>query len=352
MADGRRFPKFTTLFGLLLLGGSIAATAYFFNRKSPEVVPTGPSLSNLDVVCSGRVDSEKLVVTLDPSQPGRVESVLVSENALVKKNQEILKLDATQYLIAVREATNGVLAAQIEIDAASQRFKQHPSLIVLQEKKLASALNEATANEDRLTQMREQASLSGQLTKSDIDAVAARVNSLKILVDVEKIQLENLKALDPNLEVRAAKAKSDAAQLNLDRANKAVDNCVLRAPSDGTILRLQTSPGATLAPGSPMPSVVFAPSGPLIVRAELEQGGLGRVRVGMKAKVRDDARVDSPIWTGRVKEIAGWVASRRSIVFEPGELNDVRTTEVIIELDPSTERLWIGQRMQIRISNE
>lgn len=87
MADGRRFPKFTTLFGLLLLGGSIGAAAYFYNRKAPEVVPSGPSLSNLDVVCSGRVDSEKLVVSLDPSQPGRVESVFVSENAHVKKNR-------------------------------------------------------------------------------------------------------------------------------------------------------------------------------------------------------------------------------------------------------------------------
>ena len=66
MADGRRFPKFTTLFGLLLLGGSIAAAAYFYNRKPPEVVPAGPALNHLDVVCSGRVDSEKLVVTLDP----------------------------------------------------------------------------------------------------------------------------------------------------------------------------------------------------------------------------------------------------------------------------------------------
>jgi hypothetical protein len=68
----------------------------------------------------------------------------------------------------------------------------------------------------------------------------------------------------------------------------------------------------------------------------------------MPAVIKDDTRADSPAWVGRVQRIAGWVAPRRSVLLEPGELNDVRTAEVVIALDPSPHPLWIGQRVQVR----
>ena len=61
-----------------------------------------------------------------------------------------------------------------------------------------------------------------------------------------------------------------------------------------------------------MPAVVFAPAGPLVVRAEVDQESLGRVAVGMPAEVQDENRPDGPVWKGRVKQLARWVAQRRS----------------------------------------
>ena len=86
------------------------------------------------------------------------------------------------------------------------------------------------------------------------------------------------------------------------------------------------------------------------MRAEVDQENLSRVRVGMLAVVQDENRLDGPTWKGRVRDVARWVAPRRTYVLEPGELNDVRTLECVIELEPDTaEKLWIGQRMRVRI---
>ena len=130
---------------------------------------------------------------------------------------------------------------------------------------------------------------------------------------------------------------------------KSVADCVLTAPGPGMILRMQATAGGVLSPGSPVPVIVFAPAGPFVVRAEVDQESLGRVQVGQSAEVRDENHPDGPVWKGRVKQVAGWVAARRSYVLEPGEINDVRTVECVIELDGPTDRLWIGQRMRVRI---
>jgi multidrug resistance efflux pump len=110
------------------------------------------------------------------------------------------------------------------------------------------------------------------------------------------------------------------------------------------------SAGETASPG--VPALLFRPDGPLVVRAELEQEFIGRVKSGMRATVTDESRADSPTWTGRVKTVGAFVARRRSILLEPGEINDVRTVECVIALEGRTEGLLVGQRMRVRLTKE
>jgi multidrug resistance efflux pump len=350
MATESRFPGLFVWLGVILLIASIGFPAWYYTRPTPQPTDTGPSLAELDVVCTGRVDIDGTTISLSPSQPGRVVALFVKETAVVKKGDPILKIDDAVYLGAVREAKAAVKAVDAEIEAATFRVKQHPDKITLQEKKVEAALAEVASAEKQLEQLTEKSKLTGNVTKADVDTFAAKLKSGKILADAEKLQLEQLKKIDPNLELKALTAKKETADAAVERAEKAVAECLLKAPSDGTILRLQVAVGATIAPTSPIPMILFAPSSQMIVRAEVEQSGLGRVKEGMKAAIKDDARSDSPTWTGKVRSIAGWVAQKRSILLEPGELNDVRTTEVIIELDPSKEPLRIGQRMIVRIT--
>jgi multidrug resistance efflux pump len=152
--------------------------------------------------------------------------------------------------------------------------------------------------------------------------------------------------------VKAAEAKKRQAQIAHKQAEKAVRDCVLVAPSAGVVLRVNVSVGETAAPGGLQPAVMFRPDGPLVVRAELEQEFLGRVRPEMRATVRDDARAEAPAWTGRVLRVGSVVARKRSVLLEPGEVNDVRTVECVIALDGPTDGLLVGQRMRVRIGKE
>jgi multidrug resistance efflux pump len=354
MANGGRFPGTIGLLGLILLVVPIGVTAWWLTRPTPERLPPGPSLDELDIVCIGRVDAAGLVTALAPNQPGRVVRIAVAEGAQVQQGDEILAIDDTQYRLSLEEAQAAVLAAQVEVDVAALKARQFPQQIALKAKQIEALQADAEAGDKRLAQMRDQQMLTSAVTSADVAVFEANVRKLHLAVAAAKIEFDDLQKVDPNLEVRVAQARLDMANTALKRAETAVRDCVLRAPTDGTVLRLQASIGGLLAPsaaplpGSTPPPVVFAPSGPLVVRAELEQSDLARVEVGMPAIIKDDIRIDSPVWTGRVERIAGWVAPRRTILLEPGELNDVRTTEVVIGLDPTPDPLWIGQRMQVR----
>jgi multidrug resistance efflux pump len=179
----------------------------------------------------------------------------------------------------------------------------------------------------------------------------AELNQLKHLKTAEISRLEEVKSglAAVDLKVKAAETKRTVAEIAWKQASKAVRDCVLLAPTSGVVLRVQTTRGESVLPNGMQPPIIFRPDSPLIVRAELEQEFLGRVKPGMKATVRDDSRADSATWTGTVLRVGNWVARKRTVLLDPGEVNDVRTVECVIALDGSPDGLLVGQRMRVRI---
>jgi multidrug resistance efflux pump len=347
MGEESRSPRAGFVVMLVLLAGSIAGTAWWLNRPSSGPL-LGPPPEEIDVYCTGRVDAAGQVTALDPAQPGRVVEVHVKEGATVAAGQPLVQLDDAVAQARLIQAQATLDAAQVELDVTLRDKERVPNQIAAQEALHKAAVARVEAARKLLQQRKDQQQVT-PLGKPEQEAMEAQVRELEQMEESQRLGLEDLKKLDPELRVRAARAKLKAAEADRDLAEKAVADCVLKAPGPGTILRLQAARGGLIAPGVAVPAVVFAPAGPPVVRAEVDQQALGRVAVGMTAEVQDENHPDGPVWKGRVKQIARWVAQRRSFVLEPGELNDVRTVECVIELDPPAEGLWIGQRMRVRI---
>ena len=70
--DGRRFPGLGFLAVVVLIAAPIAAVAWWLNRPKPDATPPGPPLTELDVVCVGRVDGLAPIASLEPALPGKV----------------------------------------------------------------------------------------------------------------------------------------------------------------------------------------------------------------------------------------------------------------------------------------
>lgn len=347
MGQESRSPRAGFVVMLVLLAGSIAGTAWWLNRPGGGPLPDPPP-AEIDVYCTGRVDAAGQVTALDPAQPGRVVEVHVTEGATVAAGQPLVRLDDSVARARLVQAQAAHDAAQVELDVALRDKERVPNQIAARDALLKAAAARVEAARNLLRQRKDQQQVT-PLGKPEQEALEAQVRELEQMAASQRLELEDLKKIDPELRVRAARAKLKAAEADRDLAAKAVADYVLTAPGPGTILRLQAARGGLIAPGAAAPAVVFAPAGPPVVRAEVDQESLGRVAVGMPAEVQDENHPDGPVWKGRVRQIARWVAQRRSFVLEPGEVNDVRTVECVVELDPPAEGLWIGQRMRVRI---
>jgi len=351
MAETRRGPGLVGIFGILLLLGSIAFGAWWFYkpRATAEVIVDPDAV---DVYCSGRVDAAGQVIPLEPTQGGRVVRIYpgVVEGATVVKDQPLIAFDDAYAAARCNQAAASRDGARIEVEFAAKAKDRFPLMMVARQSLLSASAARVEAAEKLLLQRREQQSIT-PIGRYELEAMDAQIKELKAMKDAESAQVEDLKKNEGDLVLRheAALVRLRAAASELELAEKLKADCVLLAPGPGTILRFQATLGGIVAPGTPIPPIVFAPAGPYVIRAEVDQEALGRVSEGMAAIATDENRPEGPQWKGKLKHLGGWVALRRTMILEPGEISDLRTIECLIELDSGGERLWIGQRMRVRI---
>lgn len=346
----RRIPGIGFLIAASILILSIAGVAWWLYRPKGSEAAGGPGLADLDVVCLGRVDGLTPVASLEPSIPGKVAEIYVSEGQPVKPGEKLLKLDDEALRLKEEEARAAFEAAEVDVAAAMLERTLYPFRKAAQEAAVAAAGERVTAAE-RLLEEKKKSMMFTTVTSGELLANEAELNQLKYLKTAEMSRLDEVKsglaAID--LKVKAAETKRTMTEIARKQAEKAVRDCVLLAPTNGVVLRVQTSRGESVLPNGMQPPIIFRPDSPLIVRAELEQEFLGRVKPGMMATVRDDSRADSATWTGTVLRVGNWVARKRTVLLDPGEVNDVRTVECVIAIDGSPDGLLVGQRMRVRI---
>ena len=346
----RRIPGLGFIVAVALLVLPIAGVAWWLNRPKGNEAAGGQGLADLDVVCLGRVDGLTPIASLEPSIPGKVAEIFVSEGQPVKPGDKLVRLDDEALRLKQDESSAAFEAAEVEVAAAKLERKLYPFRKAAQEAAVAAAGERVTAAEKLLDEKRKSMMFT-TVTPGELLASEAEIKQLKYLKTAELSRLDEVKsglaALD--LKVKAAETKRTMAEIARKQAEKAVRDCVLLAPTTGVVLRVQTSRGESVLPNGMQPPIIFRPDSPLVVRAELEQEFLGRVKPGMKATLRDDSRADSATWTGTVLRVGNWVARKRTVLLDPGEVNDVRTVECVIALDGSPDGLLVGQRMRVRI---
>jgi multidrug resistance efflux pump len=294
------------------------------------------------------VDVEPGIARLFPVQPGRVLSV-VPEGTQAKKGDVLLQLDNAQAGAALKQAEAAWEDAKFLLKIADKGPDKHAIDLELQQKAIDIARNKKDALFHEVEVKRDQYD-KVLLSKHELDAYVSNLKVAESLVAVEEAKLRGLRLRDPKLEVERAKADVQAKKAQFDRAKLALDECDLRAPEDGSVLRVLVHPGEALGPNSKLPAIQFCPTGKRIIRAEVLQEWAGAVHKGQKVYIQDDTRGGAE-WTGTVKHVSDWFTQRRNVVLEPFMVNDIRTLECLIEVNPGGPPLRIGQRVRVTIQS-
>ncbi|TMQ32591.1 MAG: biotin/lipoyl-binding protein [Planctomycetota bacterium] len=302
------------------------------------------------VVCLGDVDLEHGVTSLSVLQPGRVSEVLVHENDSVAAGAVLLRLDDSVARLQLMEARVALEKAQTQLSRARRAPDQQRARLEQQKQAIAAAGQRLAAARSLLARKQKLSAIE-QLGVEELAAAQDEVKQLEAVEGAERARLTEVQLNDPALDVHQAELDVQLARVRLDQALRALDECSLKAPEAGTVMRILVGPGDILPRQPNQPAVRFALRGRRLVRAEVDQEFAGAVKVGQAALVQDDAP-SGLTWRGRVSRVADWYTQRRNSVHEPFQLQDVRTVECLIALDAGQALPRLGQRVRVMIDGE
>ena len=352
-------PAPTAAIGLVVLVASIIGATWVLRSGAGEGTPKTeikqPGLNPRETdftAAIGYADVEPKISGVMPVQAGRIQEVLVKEDDIVKAGDHLVKLDDSLARFNLERADADLQAAQLQLDNAMKFPQQHKNDIAAQEKAIRVAEDKLAAATAHAKHVKGLA--KSQLTNAlDAEAAEAASRAAEGIVDGEKIRLETLKLVDPEIQIQRAKADVRDKTAQLDTAKYALKECTLVAPIDGKVLRVLVGRGELVSPQSPQPAIQLAPVKPRIIRAELEQEFAARVAIGDHARIEDDSHANIQ-WTGKVIRMSDWFAPKRNAIREPLQFSDVRTLECIIglELKPGQHEPRIGQRVRVVIERK
>lgn len=265
-----------------------------------------------DLVLYGNVDIREVAVAF--RQPGRLLKSALEEGDAVKTGQVMGEIDPVLYHEALAAADAEVALASA--DLAKLRAGYRPAEV----KRAGDIAAEADAAYQKAeSDYKRQKGLAadGIASARTLEAAkAARDQSAAALaaaLESLALQREGFRKED----IAAGEARLQAAEAARAQAKTRLDDTVLYAPADGTVLARVREPGSMV--GSQEPVYTLSLGAPVYVRAYVSEPNLGRVAPGTRVSVRTDSSTKA--YAGQI----GFVSPRAEFTPKSVETTELRT---------------------------
>jgi HlyD family secretion protein len=190
---------------------------------------------------------------------------------------------------------------------------------------------------------------------SRLALVAAAARGEDLAVAQARLKLAEARAVLTKASARAedlaaARAERDAAAARRAAAEARLNRTILKSPVDGTVLKTYLQAGAAAAPVGDVPVMTVGTLSHLMVRAEVDELDVAKVRPGQLVRV--EARgYGKQRFTGKVVRISPTMGRKRLFSEDPRERTDTKVMEVLIDLDGKPV-LPVGYRIEVYFLGE
>ena len=297
---------------------------------------------SVSVASPGRIEAQSDAIEVGGAVDGVIRSIFVREGQSVQRGQVLAELDCGDLKSALavsqaeaesaRRSRERLLRGSRaeEREAAAQRTESAKAVLAQ-----ASALldrNKGLVASDSISQVAYEETLRNTKVAEAAYRQAQRYE-----------QLINAGALPE--EVARANADVQAAEDRIQFAEERLKKCLVRAPLNGTVLRVALREGESFALGSPHPMFTIANTSGRRVSAEVDERDVGRVRVGQNVVISSDA-FSGRRFTGSVTRLATMMGKKSVITGDPADKSDRDILEVTAQLQNATE-LPVGLRVMV-----
>jgi len=274
-AIGRR-TRWTVPLSALAVIAVLAALGTYLWRQHGADDPNGA------FSLSGNVDVHQVELAFRVS--GRISAVKVQEGDEVSAGQVVAELDPVPFQTDVDSAKADVAQAQAQLDKTRRGFRVEE----VEQARANVAQRAADLENARVTlQRQEQLVAAGLVTHQQIDDAQARVHMTDAALAAARGQL-TLELHGSRIEdIEAQEAMLASARARLEKAQTALSDATLLAPSNGIISVRARELGAIVQAGQTVYTLTL--NDPVWIRAYVSNARLGRIKPGMSVKVTTDS---------------------------------------------------------------
>lgn len=215
-------------------------------------------------------------IQISPKVSGKITSLPVKLGQPVKKGEVLFKLDETDLAntVAQQEAAYKVALANLKQSGSST----DQSLVQAQNslKQAEQALTDAQLNQQRMKQLFDQGAISSQ----QFEQANTSLMNAQTAYENAKQTLETTKQ---KTTLQVSEATVNQAAVALQNAREQLANAVVTAPISGFVSSVNGAVGQIASQGTPV--VVIVNTNPLLVKANLSEQDITKVKVGTAVKV-------------------------------------------------------------------
>ncbi|WP_017222865.1 HlyD family secretion protein [Moritella dasanensis] len=216
------------------------------------------------------------VVPIKPQVSGQVIDILVRPNQPVQAGDVLVKLNPSDFEIAVKQAEQNLKIAGQDVGAQT-------AVIASSQARLTSAnveLENAKLQTSRVLAMAKR----GIMSQSDADQAranlaTARANVTNFEAELKKSELQLGLDGEDNSKIKAAILALEQAQINLERTS-------IKAPTMGAVSNFSLSEGFFASAGQPL--MTFVSTEKIWIQAYFSENSLGNIEAGDEVEVALD----------------------------------------------------------------
>ena len=286
------------------------------------------------------------VVPIAPQVSGNVISVEVQNNEQVTAGQVLIRIDPTDYELAVANAEAALQVTRQSINAGVAGVEAAEANVEAARASLWRSEQDAV----RMRRIRDED--PGAISQRRIDQAEASFAAAKARLAAVRASLESARSAlgevgENNADILRAQAALDKARVDLERT-------VLIAPRDGFITGMRIDQGNFAGAGAPL--MTFIATHEVWVRADLTENNLGHVKAGNRAELTFDVQ-PGRIFEGRIFETGYGVqvdsnalGTLPTIDNQRNWLRAAQRFPVLIDVETNEDPQQIGLRVGSQVS--
>jgi HlyD family secretion protein len=299
--------------GVLL--GVLVLAAFVVTRPKPAQYTTAKVLKgNLsdEVQATGTINAVT-TVQVGSQVSGTISEIGADFNSKVKKGQIIARIDPSLFQGALLQAQADLANAQANVTAARANLAKAQATAV-----------QGKQDYDRTVSLTQ----AGVVPQQQLDAAKATYDSDVAMVNASQAALVQAQA----------QSKQKAAAVTVAQTN--VNNCIIRAPIDGTVIARSIDVGQTVAASLQAPTLftIAQDLTKMQVYTNTDESDVGMIKSGQKVEFRVDA-FPKQTFTGSVQAVRMNATTVQNVV----------TYNTVVSFDNPEMKLFPGMTAYVTI---